>query len=69
MDQLKTSSPRKLSAQKYGDPGLANSCAQCGETIIMPEWSEYLGERRVRHLWECEACGYVFETTIAFAPQ
>ena len=45
---------------------LANSCAQCGETIFMPEWSEYLNANRVRHLWECEGCGYKFETLVCF---
>ena len=42
-------------------------CAQCGEQLFMPDWSEYLDERRVRHLWCCEACGYKFETTACFA--
>ena len=42
-------------------------CAQCGEHLFVPEWSEYVDERRVRHLWECEACGYVFETTVRYA--
>jgi uncharacterized Zn finger protein len=39
-------------------------CAQCGEQLFIPEWSEYVDERRIRHLWACEACGYAFETTI-----
>jgi hypothetical protein len=43
-----------------------NLCAQCGETIFLPEWSEYLDRHRVRHLWECEACGYKFETLVSF---
>jgi uncharacterized Zn finger protein len=42
-------------------------CAQCAEPLFMPEWSELVDERRVRHLWQCEACGYAFETTVAFA--
>jgi ribosomal protein L37AE/L43A len=42
-------------------------CAQCGEQLFVPEWSEYLDTRRVRHLWHCEHCGYDFETTIRFA--
>ncbi len=42
-------------------------CTQCGEALFMPEWSELVDERRVRHLWECYACGYAFETTIRFA--
>jgi len=46
---------------------LVNACAQCGEVIFMPEWSEYLSAHRVRHLWECEACGFKFETLVKFA--
>jgi len=42
-------------------------CAQCGESLFMPEWSEYVDERRVRHLWECEACDYAFETIVSYA--
>ena len=42
-------------------------CAQCGERLFAPEWSEYLESHRVRHLWRCEDCGYNFETTIRFA--
>lgn len=42
-------------------------CAQCAEPLFMPEWSELMDERRVRHLWQCDACGYTFETTVAFA--
>jgi ribosomal protein L37AE/L43A len=39
-------------------------CAQCGENLIAPIWSEYVAERCVRHVWSCEACGYEFETTV-----
>ena len=39
-------------------------CAQCGESIDIPEWSENLEGGHVRHLWICESCGYSFETTI-----
>lgn len=42
-------------------------CAQCGERLYVPEWSEYLDGGRVRHLWRCEACDYAFETTVYFA--
>jgi hypothetical protein len=42
-------------------------CAQCGEHLLAPDWSEYVHESRVRHLWICELCGYCFETTISFA--
>lgn len=42
-------------------------CAQCGERLFVPEWSEYLDDRHARHLWRCEDCGYSFETTVRFA--
>ena len=42
-------------------------CAQCGEQLFVPEWSEFVDERRVRHLWACDACGYSFETTVRVA--
>jgi hypothetical protein len=60
--ELRTASPRRLAPNR-----LSNHCAQCGETIFLPEWSEYLARHRVRHLWECEACGYKFETLVSFA--
>jgi hypothetical protein len=53
--------------KKYLEARTVNICAQCGETIFLPEWSEYLSKHRVRHLWECEACGYKFETLVSFA--
>jgi hypothetical protein len=59
--ELRAESPRK-----YVQTRLLNHCAQCGETIFLPEWSEYLDRHRVRHLWECEACGYKFETLVTF---
>jgi len=39
-------------------------CAQCGDTLIAPEWSEHVSERCVRHVWSCEACGYEVETSV-----
>lgn len=60
--ELRVESPRR---EVHGR--LQNHCAQCGEIIFLPEWSEYLDRHRVRHLWECEACGYKFETLVSFA--
>jgi len=60
--ELRAASPRKPTIQGR----LQNYCAQCGEAIFLPEWSEYLDRLRVRHLWECEACGYKFETLVSF---
>ena len=42
-------------------------CAQCGQRLYVPEWSEYLDGGRIRHLWQCETCGYSFETTVHYA--
>lgn len=44
-----------------------NSCPQCSEWLLAPDWSEYLNDRCVRHTWSCEACGYQFETAVFFA--
>jgi ribosomal protein S27AE len=53
--------------KRYLEARSVNMCAQCGESIFLPEWSEYLNKHRVRHLWECDACGYKFETLVSFA--
>ena len=42
------------------------SCAQCGETLPLPEWSEEVDECKVRHFWICAACDYTFETLVKF---
>jgi hypothetical protein len=45
-----------------------NPCAQCGEPLIAAVWSEHITERRVRHVWQCDACGYEFETLVYLRP-
>ena len=40
------------------------SCAQYGDALIAPEWSEHVSDRCVRHLWSCDSCGYEFETAV-----
>src|SRR6266496_4094254 len=45
-------------------PRYFTPCAQCGDALLAPEWSEHVNERCVRHLWTCETCGYQFETTV-----
>lgn len=54
-------------ATKYARSRPVVECAQCAEPLFVPEWSEHVDDRRVRHLWECEDCGHAFETTISFA--
>jgi predicted RNA-binding Zn-ribbon protein involved in translation (DUF1610 family) len=41
-------------------------CAQCGDALVAPQWSEHVSEHCVRHLWSCDECGYEFETSIYF---
>jgi len=41
-------------------------CAQCGEALFAPEWSEYFDDRRIRHCWSCDACDYQFETMVCY---
>jgi hypothetical protein len=37
-------------ASKYARSYLAIECVQCGEPLFVPEWSEHVDDRRVRHL-------------------
>jgi ribosomal protein L37AE/L43A len=32
----------------------------------MPEWSEHIDERRTRHHWQCDTCGYAFEAIVSY---
>src|SRR6266849_11009070 len=59
----------KLNAQKATQTkNLFNECTQCGNALIAPIRSG-LRERGVRHLWNCDACGSAFETTVYLAPR
>jgi hypothetical protein len=49
------------------DYGPVIECAQCGDAIVAPEWSEHRSERCVRNVWSCEAGGYRFEHTVYFS--
>jgi len=48
-------------------PDYGMTCAQCGETLIAPEWSKYVNERHIVNLWSCTKCAYQFEIT-AYVP-
>ncbi len=63
--QLRSRNPRAFILSRPVLP-----CAQCGTTLFGPEWSEYIDDRRVRHLWSCDACDYRFESIVCFpAPE
>ena len=54
------------SAQKFHQSRPLVPCAQCGAMLFAPEWSEYLDDRHIRHLWSCDDCGYEFETLVRY---
>ena len=39
-----------------------NTCAECNNGLIAPNWSEYVSEHHIRHCWSCESCDQ-FETS------
>jgi len=43
------------------------ACPSCGEMLIGPKTSSYLGLGRIAHSWQCDACGSRFETTARLA--
>lgn len=44
-------------------PVLSTKCAQCGRTLIGPEWSENVADGGCVHIWQCRDCSCEFETT------
>ena len=44
-------------------PVLSTKCAQCGRTLIGPEWSENVADGGCVHIWQCRVCSCEFETT------
>jgi hypothetical protein len=53
-----------IRALANGDPYFFSPCAQCGNALLAPDWSEHVSERCVRHVWSCDACNYEFETSV-----
>jgi len=44
-----------------------SSCPSCGELLIGPRISSYVGLGRIEHNWHCDACGTRFKTTTRLA--
>ena len=42
-------------------------CMNCGEALVAPAKSAYLGGGRVLHFWSCDSCGQEFQTSIRVA--
>ncbi len=50
----------------------AEPCRATGHLALnaaAPIWSEHVDHRCVRHVWSCEACGYVFRATVYLSPE
>lgn len=39
-------------------------CERCNGVLSVPEWSEPVSSRCMRHLWSCDDCGYQFESWV-----
>jgi transcription elongation factor Elf1 len=37
-------------------------CPRCNESLVSPDWSEFVSERLVLNLWSCTRCGNRFQT-------
>ncbi len=57
----------RVTRRHFGSGKPLIECAQCGEHLYMPEWTECMDRDRIRHLWACDSCGYAFETIVRFA--
>jgi len=61
---------RSRNSHALGQPQPIAPCAQCGNMLLAPEWSEYLDDCRIRYLWCCSSCDYQFETLVCYpAPE
>ena len=58
--------PRAQTVRSFAQSRPVVPCAQCGEALFAPEWSEYFDDRRIRHVWSCDHCDYRFETTVCY---
>lgn len=65
---MTATSTTAISARRLSTFG-ALPCAQCATQLRAPSWSEPVGDRQVRHLWNCYDCGYVFETLVVFGAE
>lgn len=42
-------------------------CPDCGELLVGPKTSNYLGLGRIEHAWHCDGCGEQFRTSARLA--
>jgi len=41
-------------------------CSECNDLMVAPEWSAYVSNHEVRHVWFCENCGHEIEMIVDF---
>ena len=60
-----------LAARTSGVPGTnladLSACPSCGDLLISPKTSAYLGLGRIEHFWHCDGCGTKFQTSARLA--
>ena len=39
-------------------------CSECNDLLVAPEWSAYVSNHEVRHVWFCENCGHEIEMAV-----
>jgi hypothetical protein len=59
-NKTKEATMTKIAAIPISSFGM--TCEKCGDTLITPEWSEYVSEHEVVNIWSCTTCGFQFET-------
>jgi uncharacterized protein with PIN domain len=62
--KAETSRAYDINTLQLNDQHYFPRCQQCNGVLSVPEWSEQVGGRCVRHLWSCEFCGYQFESWV-----
>jgi hypothetical protein len=44
-------------------------CPHCDDWMVAPVVSEFVDGDEIRHLWQCDACGEISNTTVPLTPQ
>jgi hypothetical protein len=50
----------------YGRRTAMPTCPQCDNMLVAPTTATFDKAGRVRHVWTCDECGHVFQTSIKF---
>lgn len=64
MRTIAAATAQEANASRVSD---LSPCPNCGELLIGPRSSSYLGLGRIEHAWLCDGCGERFRTTTRLA--